>query len=69
MRKGPTVIVITPDGASPFRVIIDLDHIAMEPKSEAAKAARYSLNIHDEQSSFCIDYPRNFLEAGTIVDA
>ena len=68
-RKRPKAIVITPDGARPFGAMSNLDHIAMEPKSEAAKAALYSLNIQDEQLSFCMAYPSNCREARTIVDA
>ena len=68
-RKRPKATVVTPAGARPFWAMIHLDHIAMGPKSEAVKAARYSLNIHNEQSSFCMAYSNDFREAGTIADA
>ena len=35
-----------------FGAMVHLDHIAMEPRSEAAKAARYSLNMQDAQTCF-----------------
>ena len=41
----------------------------MKQKSEASKAARYSLNMHDERTSFCTAYPGNCREHGSIVDA
>ena len=34
-----------------------LDHIALESNSEASRAARYSLNNHDEKTSFCKAFP------------
>ena len=49
--------------------MVDLDHIAMKSKSEAAGAARYSLSMHDERTGFCMAFPGNSREAGTIVDA
>ena len=44
-------------------------HIAMEPTSEAASAARYSVNMHDERAGFCMAFTGSSREAGTIVDA
>ena len=41
----------------------------MELKSEAAKAALYSLNMHDEQTSFCSADPSNSREMDSIMDA
>ena len=41
----------------------------MESTSEAARAARYSLNMHDERTGFCMAFPGNSCAAGTSVDA
>ena len=49
--------------------MIHMDHIAMEPKSEASEAARYSLNIHDEKTGSCMAYPSHKREAEAVVDA
>ena len=49
--------------------MVHLDHIAMEPKSEASKAARYSLNMHDERTSFCMANPDNCCGHESIVDS
>ena len=49
--------------------MVRMDHIAMESASEAARAARYSLNMHNDRTGFCMAFPGNSREAGTIVDA
>ena len=46
-----------------------LDHIAMEPNSEASRAARYSLNLHNEKTSFCMAFPSHTRETEAVVDA
>ena len=69
-RKQLKAIVVAADAiARPFGAVAHLDHIATESKSEAAKAARYCRNKHDEQTSFCIAYPSNNRETDSIMDA
>ena len=55
--------------ARPFGAMVHLDNIAMESRWEAAKAVRYSLNMHDEQAGFCMAYPSNNHETDSIMDA
>ena len=63
-------IVIAADAiARPFGAMVHLDNLAMESKSEAAKAALYFLKLHDEQTSFCMAYPSNCRETDSILDA
>ena len=69
-RKPPIAIVVAADAiARPFGAMVHLDHTAMEPKSEAARAARYTLNIRDKRASFCVAYPSNTRDTDTIMDA
>lgn len=69
-RKRPKLIVTAPDAiARPFGVLVHLDHIAMEMNSQASRAARYSLNIHAEQTTFCMAHPSNARETETVLDA
>ena len=60
------VVIAAEAIARPFGATGHVDHMAM--KSEAAKAARYCLNMHDEQTSFCMAYPSNNRETDSIMD-
>ena len=46
-----------------------LDHIAMERNSEASRAARYSLNIHDEKTGYFSAFPSHARDAEAVLDA
>ena len=62
--------VTAPDALTrPFGAMIHLDYIAMERNSEASRAARYSLNVHDEKTSFRMAFPFHTRETEAVVDA
>ena len=46
-----------------FEAIVHVDHIAMEAGSEAAKAARYCLNIRDEKTDYFMPFPSHSKDA------
>ena len=69
-RKQPKVFVSLPDATTfPFGAMVHVDTIAMEPNSEASQAARYSLNVHDEKTSFCMAFPFHKRDTESIVNA
>ena len=69
-RKRPKVSVSLPDSlARPFGAMAHLDTIAMEPNSEASQAARFSVNVHDEKTSFCMAFPSHNMDAESVMDA
>ena len=41
----------------------------MEPNSEASQAARFSLNVHDEKTTFCMAFPSHERDAESVMDA
>ena len=49
--------------------MIHTDNIAMEPGSEASKAAWYCLNIHDEKTDYFMIHHSHAREADAVVDA
>ena len=52
-----------------FGALIHADHIEMERASEAARSARYCLNVHDERTSFFRPFPVHKKDTNSVVDA
>ena len=64
------MFVSSPDAIEhPFGAMAHVDTIAMEPNSEASRAARYSFNVHDETASFFMAFPSHVRDTGSVVDA
>ncbi|CAK0819868.1 unnamed protein product [Prorocentrum cordatum] len=53
----------------PFGACVHMDHIVMQPVSEAARTAKYSLNMLDERAKFAGVFPASSRDADTIVEA
>ena len=69
-RQIPGVTVQSPDAETqPFGAMVHMDHIEMERGSEAAQAARYSLNIHDEKTEFLMCFPCRKRNTETVLDS
>ena len=69
-RKQPGVSVTAADATTrPSGAMIHMDNIAMEPGSEASKAARYCLSIHDEKTDYFMIHHSHAREADAVVDA
>ena len=49
--------------------MVHMDTIAMEPNSEASQVARYSLNVLDEKTSFCMAFPFHKRDTESVVNA
>ena len=49
--------------------MIHMDHIGMEPRSEASRAGHYCFNIHNEKTDFFMAYPSHSRDAEAVVDA
>ena len=56
-------------GERPFGAMLHMDHIQMETGSEASRAARYCLNVHDEKTYFFIAFPSHSRLAEGVLDA
>ena len=57
-RQNPKVTVLAPDAETqPFGALVHMDTIEMERGSDAARAARYSLNVSDDLTDFTMAFP------------
>ena len=69
-RKLPKVSVSLPDSlVCFFGAIVHSDTIGMAPNSKASQAVRFSLNVHDEKTSFCMAFMSRKSDAESVMDA
>ena len=68
-RRFPGVSVPLGEGERPFGAMLHMDHIQMEVGSEASRAARYCLNVHDEKTDFFMAFPSHSRSAEAVLDA
>ena len=58
-----------PDAEGDFGALVHGDHIEMERGSDAARAARFCLNLHDERTLFFRPFPVHAKDTNSVVDA